>query len=177
MPDESIAVAFDLNAASLISLREALPAWEIELLKGATASSLTYDWNPGEADLLVVQARANMAESLGLCRFLVAWGLWFREEHAAVSGPHPSPQDGVRQAAAPLLVLVPPGQKAFIRAVLEAGAHTCLILPVRPEEIAGMLAHARAGPQRSLFRAGAHGEWPRQPCEPLAWPTASSSLP
>ena len=65
MPDESIAVAFDLDAASLISLREALPEWEIELLKGATASSLTYDWNPAEADLLVVQARAKMAPNDG----------------------------------------------------------------------------------------------------------------
>src|SRR4051812_14173040 len=33
------AVAFDVDAASLISLREALPEWEIEVVNGATAAS------------------------------------------------------------------------------------------------------------------------------------------
>jgi hypothetical protein len=33
------AVAFDLDAASLISLRDALPEWEIEVLTGAIVRS------------------------------------------------------------------------------------------------------------------------------------------
>src|SRR5437588_10656130 len=37
MSYRSRAVAFDLDAASLSSLREALPAWEIEVVSGATA--------------------------------------------------------------------------------------------------------------------------------------------
>ena len=55
MPEGLKAVAFDLDAASLSGLREALPGWEIEVLHGATAASLTYDWNPGEADLLAAE--------------------------------------------------------------------------------------------------------------------------
>jgi hypothetical protein len=57
MPNQLRAVAFDLDAASLSGLREALPEWEIEVVNGATAASLTHDWNHGAADLLVVQAR------------------------------------------------------------------------------------------------------------------------
>jgi hypothetical protein len=58
-------VAFDLDAASLTSLREALPEWEIEVANGATAASLVQDWDPGAADLLVVNAREEVAETLG----------------------------------------------------------------------------------------------------------------
>ena len=58
------AVAFDVDAASLISLREALPEWEIEVVNGATVASLTHDRNPG-ADLLVVMARAGVTETVG----------------------------------------------------------------------------------------------------------------
>lgn len=70
MPAPSKAIAFELDAASLSSLREAIPAWEIAVMNGATAGSLTCGWNPGAADLLVVMARAQAAETLGLCRFL-----------------------------------------------------------------------------------------------------------
>ena len=71
MPKRSKAVAFDLDATSLFSLREALPDWEIEVVRGATADSLAVDWNPGATDLLVVKAREKVAETIGLCRFLV----------------------------------------------------------------------------------------------------------
>src|SRR5262245_59687314 len=56
MIDRLRAVAFDLDAASLSSLREALPGWAVHLVNGATAASLSPDWNPGPADLLVVNA-------------------------------------------------------------------------------------------------------------------------
>jgi len=40
MPHRLRAIAFDLDAASLTSLREALPVWKIEVVHGATAASL-----------------------------------------------------------------------------------------------------------------------------------------
>jgi DNA-binding NarL/FixJ family response regulator len=139
-----------LDAASLISLREALPEWEIEVVNGATAASLTPDWDPGAADLLVVQARAEVAETLGLCRFLVFTGGFSTESRAEVAetlGVHGSRQNQARRTNAPLLVLVPSGQEAFVRAALEAGADSCLVLPVHAKEVASMLARAHAGNQ------------------------------
>jgi len=49
MPDQSKVIAFDVDQASLISLRKALPDSLIEVVNGATASSLTRDWNPGRS--------------------------------------------------------------------------------------------------------------------------------
>ncbi len=49
MPDQSKVIAFDIDQASLISLRKALPDSLIEVVNGATASSLTWDWNPGRS--------------------------------------------------------------------------------------------------------------------------------
>jgi AmiR/NasT family two-component response regulator len=48
---------------------------------------------------------------------------------------------------APLLVLVSDGQEAFVRTVLEAGAHSCLLLPIHAKEVTSVLAHAGAGNQ------------------------------
>src|ERR1051326_8680270 len=113
MPARSKAVAFDVDAASLLSLREALPEWEIEVLQGATAASLHPDWNPAAADFLVVKARAEVAETLGLCRFLVFRGVFAtncREAVAETSGRRQSRPDQARRADAPLLVLVASGQ-------------------------------------------------------------------
>jgi hypothetical protein len=56
MPRRLRTVAFDLDAASLISLHEALPGWEIDTSNGATFGALAQNWDPGEADLLVVSA-------------------------------------------------------------------------------------------------------------------------
>jgi DNA-binding NarL/FixJ family response regulator len=150
MPDRLKAVAFDVDAASLTSLREALPGWEIEVLHGATASSLTHDWNPGEANLLVVKARAEAAQTLGLCRFLVLRGAFstdFREGMAETSGLRRGRKNQAPREDVPLLVLVSPGQEPLVRAALEAGADHCLVLPVHAKEVASMLAHARAGNQ------------------------------
>jgi DNA-binding NarL/FixJ family response regulator len=144
------AVAFDVDTASLISLREALPEWEIEVVNGATAASLTLARNPGAADLLVVMAREEVAETLGLCRFLVCCGVLStgsREEVAEASGLHRSRQNQAQREDAPLLVLVPRGHEPLVRAALEAGAHSCLVQPIHPKEVVSVLAHARAGNQ------------------------------
>src|SRR5438105_11465617 len=75
MPNQSKVIAFDVDQASSISLQEALPDSVIEVVKGATAASLTRDWNPGTVDLVVVKARKDVAETLELCRFLVSCGV------------------------------------------------------------------------------------------------------
>jgi DNA-binding NarL/FixJ family response regulator len=147
MPHQLKAVAFDLDAASLISLREALPEWEIEVVNGATAASLTDDWNPGAVDLLIVKARAEVAETLGLCRFLVCGVISTdsREEVTETLRWHRSRQNQARRADAALLVLVPSGQESLARAALEAGAAGCLVLPVHAKQVASMLARVRQG--------------------------------
>jgi DNA-binding NarL/FixJ family response regulator len=148
MPQRLKAVAFDLGAASLSSLREALPEGEIEVVNAATAASLRPDWNPGAADLLIVMARAEVAETLGLCRFLVSCGVFStdsREEVARTLGLHGSRLNQARRADAPLLVLGSPGQEPLVRAALEAGADGCLVLPVPAKEVAAMLARVRQG--------------------------------
>ena len=111
MPSRLRAIAFDLDAASLISLQEALPEWKIEVVNGANAASLTHDWNPGAADLLVVKTREEVAETLRLCRFLASCGIVSTaagEEVAETQGQPTERQDQARRAGAPLLVLVPP---------------------------------------------------------------------
>lgn len=124
MPHQLRAVAFDLDRASLISLREAFPEWEIEVVKDATTGSLTQDWDPGAADLLVVGAGDHMAETLGLCRGFGS-------------------QAG--RAFTPLLVLVSPAKEGFVRAALHAGANGCLVLPIHAKEVVSMLARAHEG--------------------------------
>ncbi len=146
MPDRLKAVAFDLDAASLISLREALPEWEIEVLIGATATSLTHDWNAGEADLLVVKACEDVAETLALCRFLVSCGVFSADSRQGVAVTlrlHGSRQNQAQRTSAPLLVLVPSGQEPLVRSALNAGADSCLVLPVRAKEVASMLVPVR----------------------------------
>jgi hypothetical protein len=136
------AVAFDLDAASLTSLREALPEWEIEELKGTTANSLTHDWSRGETDLLVLKARKDVAETLKMCRFLVYDDIYspdYRREARKTSGVLQSRQNQARRANAPLLLLVPVGEEALVRAALEAGATSCLVLPVHAKDIASTL--------------------------------------
>jgi hypothetical protein len=146
-----------LDAASLLSLQEALPEWQIEVVNGATAASLSHDWNPGKVGLLIVQARAKAAETLGLCRFLesrCASSTHSRPEVAETLGLHRSQQDQARRADAPLLVLVPPGQETLAGAALEAGARSCLVLPIHAKEVAGVLANAQAGNQPGRHTLG-----------------------
>jgi hypothetical protein len=161
------AVAFDLDAASLINFREALPEWEIEQVNGATAASLASNWNPGAADFLVVKAREEMAETLGICRFLVGCSVFSadaRERVAETSELHRSRQNPTLRADAPLLVLVPSGQEPLVRAALETGADTCFVLPVHSKEVASMLARVRQGNQPgrqtpNLDRAQREDRW------------------
>jgi DNA-binding response OmpR family regulator len=127
------AVAFDVDADSLVSLRQAFPEWDIEALDGATRVSLARDWNPGGVDLVVIGARAQRAETLGLCRAL---------------------RSQAGRAHTPLVVLVPPGQGSLVRAALDAGAHSCLVLPVHPKELVRALARARDGNRPSRHMLG-----------------------
>jgi hypothetical protein len=46
MPRPFKAVAFDPEAVSLVSLREALPGWEVVSVHGATPASLAHAWDP-----------------------------------------------------------------------------------------------------------------------------------
>jgi DNA-binding response OmpR family regulator len=123
MSDRLKAVAFDVSRDSLIILRQAFPEWQVHALDGATTASLKRDWNPGAADLLIVGA-GRQAETLGLCRA-------FRSQAG--------------RAHTPLLVLVPPAQEEFVRALLHAGATSCLTLPVNAKDLISMLARAQAG--------------------------------
>jgi DNA-binding response OmpR family regulator len=121
------AVAFDVDPASLLTLRQAFPEWELEVIVGATANSIARDWNPPAADLLLVGAREGVAETMGLCRGL---------------------RSQAGRALTPLLVLVVPGQELLASAALQAGAHGCLVLPVLLKPLLSALARALAGPRR-----------------------------
>jgi hypothetical protein len=156
------AVAFDLDPASLASLREALPGWKIDNINGATPASLAHNWDPGTADLLIVSARDNATETLGLCRFLSSFTGHSTE---ALEEGAKTPGGGRKLPAlrpdAPLLVLVPSAHEPLVRGALDAGAHSCLMLPIHAKEVAGMLVHARAGNQpgrHTLHLEGAQTE-------------------
>jgi DNA-binding response OmpR family regulator len=143
MPERPIVVTFDVDSASLASFRQAFPDWEIKSRDGATAGSLRRDWDPGKADLLVIGARDNVSVTLGLCRGL----------RSQAGG-----------ASTPLLVLVGPGQDALVTEALNAGAHSCLVLPVHAKELVSMVARTLAGnrPGRhtlGLDRAQCEDSW------------------
>ena len=133
MPDRLKAVALDVDRESLASLWQAFPEWQIEALDGANAKALTRDWNPGGTDLLVVGARDRVGEILGLCRGL---------------------RGQAGRARTPLLVLLRSDQGELAGAVLEAGADSCLVLPVHPKELASMLARVLAGNRPGRHTSG-----------------------
>lgn len=108
------AVTFDVDPASLASFRKAFPNWEIAVVNDATNRSLERDWSPQSADLLVIGAREQVGETLGLCRSLRG-------------------QEG--RAHTPILVLLPPDQEPLVGVALDAGADFCLILPIHAEEL------------------------------------------
>ena len=134
-------VGFDLDEASLLSLEEAFPEGVVEAVNGATAASLAHDWNPGRADLLVVRARDEVVETLGLCRFLVRCSAFSTDARG-------QPQNQGHRADALLLVLVPEGQKSLVSAAFEAGADRCLGLPVQARELTRVLARLRQAQDR-----------------------------
>lgn len=118
------AIAFDVGPDSLVSLRSAFPGGEVEPVSGASTASLTHDWDPGTAELLVVGARDEPAVALGLCRGL---------------------RSQAGRARTPLRVLVRAGQEALVGPALSAGADSCLVLPVHVKNLVSMVARARAG--------------------------------
>jgi FKBP-type peptidyl-prolyl cis-trans isomerase 2 len=169
LPKEAKAMAFDVDATSLASLREAFPGWEFKDVYGATVGSLPSAWNPGAADILVVGVRADVSETLELCRFLAFSTAADRDVRSAATNPlgpprslpHPHGGRRARRAGAPLLVLIPSGQETLVEALLEAGAHSCLMLPINAKDVASMLVHARAGNQpgrHTLNLEGAQSE-------------------
>ena len=136
-------VAFDVDPDSLVALRQAFPEWDVRATGGATAASLAQDWDPGAADLLVVGARERVAETLALCRGL---------------------RSQACRARAPLLVLVRPAQDVLVRAALEAGADSCLVLPIHAKDLGSILGRAQAGSQPGrhtldLHRAQGNDAW------------------
>ncbi|HZU36446.1 MAG TPA: hypothetical protein VFA18_11085 [Gemmataceae bacterium] len=124
MPYPAKAIAFDLDAESLASLREAFPSCDIEAVEGSNSASLLRYGSPGGADLLIVAAQPEWKETLGLCREL---------------------RSQPNQAYTPLLVLVPPAQEALVAALLAAGAHSCLILPIHTKDLGSVFSRALAG--------------------------------
>jgi hypothetical protein len=89
-----------------------------------------------------------VAETLGLCRVLArfaAHAVGPRQGDAEALGLRKEPQNQARQKAAPLLVLVPPGRETLVGAAQEAGAHSCLMLPINAKDVASMVVHAQAG--------------------------------
>jgi hypothetical protein len=148
MLDRAQAIAFDVDAASLISLREALPNWDIKDVNGMTATSLANDWTPGAAELLIVGVTRDFEDTLGLCRFLAirsAYSEDFQQGETASLGAGDSRPNQAGRPDAPLLVLVPLGQEPLVAKLLKAGAHSCLMLPINAKDVASMLVRARAG--------------------------------
>jgi FKBP-type peptidyl-prolyl cis-trans isomerase 2 len=170
LPAPASGITFDVDGDSLASLREAFPGWELEEVHGAVAA-LPRGWTPGTAAVVVVGARADVAETLALCRFLAgpaAAASAIRPIAAPETPPEGSPLPGgrfrARRAAVPTLVLLRPGQENLVEAVLEAGAHSCLVLPIHAKDAARMLARARAGNQpgrhtRNLEQAQTEDRW------------------
>lgn len=123
-------IAFDVDADSLLSVREAFPAGDLEATHGATTRSLGRDWCPAPADLLIVGFQAEEAQALSLCRSL---------------------RSQAGRARTPILVLVPAERVDLVRAALAAGADRCLLLPVHPKDLVRMVTRVQVGP-----RAGRH---------------------
>jgi FKBP-type peptidyl-prolyl cis-trans isomerase 2 len=120
-PNPSIAAAFDVDAASLASLQQALPGWQVDPIDGATSDALECDWRPSLASLLIVTIHQDVSAALALCRGL---------------------RSQVGRAATPLLALVPADRPELINAALAAGATSCLVLPIHAKEVAQMLSQA-----------------------------------
>lgn len=143
MPNQPRVIAFDVDEESLACLRQAFPSWEVEAVVGASSATLEKAWSPGPASLLVVGAGVGMAETLALCRGL---------------------RSQAGRARTPLLVLVPSANDDLVRAALEAGAHSCLVLPVHHRALVEALARADEGNKpgrhtRGLDRAQEGDRW------------------
>jgi hypothetical protein len=167
MSDRLRAIAFDVDNVSSTSLREALPGWQIDPVRGATVASLTCDYDPGPVDLLVVGVREDVAATWGLCRFLVrstSSEREFEEVPEETIGLPKNLLEVARRKSVPLLLLLPAGQGILIEAGLAAGANRCLMLPINAKEVTSMFVHSQAGNQPgrhtlNLDRAQTEDRW------------------
>lgn len=116
-------LTFELDRESILSLREAFPAWDIEPANKAATAPFGRDWNPEKVELLVLGPRPALA-TLGLCRKL---------------------RSQAGRAHTPLFVLVTPAQETLISDALAAGADSCLVLPVHAKELVSAFARVGAG--------------------------------
>jgi DNA-binding response OmpR family regulator len=126
MSAQPIIRAFDVDPASILTLREAFPAWTIEAAPDADTGLPRQQWICGEVELLVVGIQARVTEAARLCRMLRSQPRW---------------------KLTPLLVLVPLVHSALVSDVLEAGANSCLVLPIDAKEVVNMVRRAHAGNQ------------------------------
>ena len=120
------AVAFDVPAAGLACLQEALPEWEIDRVYGATVGSLPSNWNPMATDLLILGAREDVTETWELCRFLAtctAYSKDLREEAAEPAELRKDLRNLANRTPIPILVLLPQGREVR-RGGVEAGITT-----------------------------------------------------
>jgi DNA-binding response OmpR family regulator len=143
MTDRPKAIVFDADPATLAAIQQAFPGWEIESISGATPGSLIRDWDPGPAELLIACARDVNSGALGLCRGL---------------------RSQAGRTLTPLLVIVTPADEVLVKAALEAGADSCLVLPVHAKDFVKTLRHMRLGNQPgrhtlSLDRAQRRDDW------------------
>ena len=133
MPDQPNIVALDVDHDSLIRLREAFPGWRVEAHDGANGAPRTRDSDSEVADLLVVGAHERLARTLAICR---GW------------------RGQTGRSRPPLLVLLEPAQREQAGAALQAGADSCLVLPVHPKELVSVLARVLAGNRPGRHTSG-----------------------
>ena len=70
MTERGRAIVFNVDEATLESLRQAFSEWQVEVSDRFTIDLLIGGRSLGVVDLLVLGVDANVAESLGLCRIL-----------------------------------------------------------------------------------------------------------
>jgi FKBP-type peptidyl-prolyl cis-trans isomerase 2 len=166
-PRRSRVVAFDVDAASLASLRDALPERDIVSVQGATVASLSGHWAPRAADILFVGLRDsvaetcercggnetisvvprdNVAETLGLCRLLsscTSRSPEARKDKIETSVPEQRLQrQAIRNPR--VFLLVPAELEALADEAFAAGVHGCLLLPIHANDVTTVLAHGLA---------------------------------
>jgi hypothetical protein len=130
--------AFDVDAANLACLEEALPGWEIRVFNGMTAASLRRRWDLDGASLLIVAIRGDGRESLELCRVLAPG------RPLVAQGLRKGLADSTPAKKAMLFVLLPPEQEDLVWAMQDAGADRCLFLPLDANEVTDILYAVRS---------------------------------
>ncbi len=123
MPHRTKVIAIGVDDASYHSLRQAFSDGQVNSVSLKSPGPLAGPWDPRVADLIVLSAR-DQDETAALCRGL---------------------RNQLGRATTLLLVLVPPACEGLVQAALEAGATSCLVLPVHPKELVNLVAQAHAG--------------------------------